>query len=99
MALNSAFTIVAFSDVLWTISPLLFGVAVLYAAGGSLFTIVLGRPLIRLNYDQLDNEAGFRSRLIHVRDNAETIRLTRGEESQMAELLDRLDDLVANFRK
>ena len=32
MALNSAFTIVAFSGVLWTISPLLFGVAVLYAA-------------------------------------------------------------------
>ena len=62
MALNSAFTIVAFSGVLWTISPLLFGVAVLYAAGGSLFTFVLGRPLIRLNYDQLDKEASFRSR-------------------------------------
>ena len=68
MAFNSAFTIVAFSEVLWTISPLLFGVAVLYAAGGSLFTIVLGRPLIRLNYDQLDKEASFRSGLIHVRE-------------------------------
>jgi vitamin B12/bleomycin/antimicrobial peptide transport system ATP-binding/permease protein len=99
MALNSAFTVVAFSGVLWTISPLLFSVAVLYAAGGSLFTIVLGRPLIRLNYDQLDKEASFRSRLIHVRENAETIRLTREEEAQTAELLDRLDDLVANFRK
>src|SRR5271155_2112407 len=43
MALNSAFTIVAFSEVLWTISPLLFGVAVLYAAGGSVFTIMLAR--------------------------------------------------------
>ena len=63
MGLNSAFTIAAFSEVLWTISPLLFAVAVLYAAGGSLFTIVLGRPLIRLNYDQLDKEAGFRSEL------------------------------------
>src|ERR1700733_11066834 len=40
MALNSVFTIVAFSGVLWTISPLLFGVAVLYAAIGSLFTFV-----------------------------------------------------------
>ena len=73
MALNSALTIFAFSEVLWTISPLLFGVAVLYAAGGSLFTIVLGRPLIRLNYDQLDKEANFRSELIHVRDNSEAI--------------------------
>jgi vitamin B12/bleomycin/antimicrobial peptide transport system ATP-binding/permease protein len=99
MGLNSAFTIAAFSEVLWTISPLLFGVAVLYAAGGSLFTIVLGRPLIRLNYDQLDKEAGFRSELIHVRDNSEAIMQARYEESQTARLLSRLDDLVANFRK
>lgn len=99
MGLNSAFTIAAFSEVLWTISPLLFGVAVLYAAGGSLFTIVLGRPLIRLNYDQLDKEAGFRSELIHVRDNSEAIMQARDEESQTARLLSRLDDLVANFRK
>ncbi len=99
MALNSAFTIVAFSEVLWTISPLLFGVAVLYAAAGSLFTFILGRPLIRLNYDQLDKEASFRTSLIHVRDHAETIMMGREEESQMAHLLSRLDDLVGNFRK
>ena len=99
MAFNSAFTVVAFSEVLWTISPLLFGVAALYAASGSLFTIVLGRPLIRLNYDQLDKEASFRSGLIHVRDNAETIRLAHEEGAQTTKLLDRLDDLVANFRK
>jgi vitamin B12/bleomycin/antimicrobial peptide transport system ATP-binding/permease protein len=99
MALNSAFTIAAFSGVLWTISPLLFGVAALYAAGGSLITFVLGRPLIRLTYDQLDKEASFRSGLIHVRDDAEAIMAAREEESQMAQLLSRLDDVVANFRK
>jgi putative ATP-binding cassette transporter len=99
MALNSVFTIVAFSEVLWTISPLLFSVAALYAAVGSLFTVLLGRPLIRLNYDQLDKEASFRSGLIHVRDNAEAIMTARDEDSQMAQLLSRLDDLVANFRK
>ena len=98
MALNSVFTIVAFSGVLWTISPLLFGVAVFYAAGGSLFTFVLGRPLIRLNYDQLDKEASFRSGLIHVRDNADEIMAARDEDSQTAQLLNRLDDLIANFR-
>ena len=98
MALNSAFTIVAFSGVLWTISPLLFSVAVLYAAAGSLFTFVFGRPLIRLNYDQLDKEASFRSELIDVRNNAEAIMTARDEDSRMALLLGRLDDLVANFR-
>ena len=34
-------------------------------------TIVLGRPLVTLNYNQLDKEANFRSGLIHVRENAE----------------------------
>src|SRR5579871_113519 len=99
MALNSALTIFAFSGVLWTISPPLFGVAVLYAAAGSLFTFWLGRPLIRLNYDQLDKEASFRSGLIHVRDNADAILEARSEESQKADLLTRFDDVVGNFRK
>jgi len=99
MALNSVFTIVAFSDVLWTISPTLFGVAVLYAAFGSFFTLVLGRPLIKLNYDQLDREASFRSGLIHVRDDAEAIAAKQGEEREATSLLQQLDELVANSRR
>ena len=84
MGLNSVFTIVAFSGVLWTISPALFGVAVLYAAAGSLFTFLLGRPLLRLNYDQLDMEASFRSALIDVRNNADAIAEAKEEETQKA---------------
>ena len=99
MGLNSAFTIVAFSGVLWSISPLLFIVAVLYAAGGSYLTFVLGRPLIKLNSLQLDKEASFRSGLIHVRDNAESIMLAHREERQVVRLLDRIEDMVANFRQ
>jgi putative ATP-binding cassette transporter len=99
MTFNSAFTIVAFSEVLWLISPLLFVVSVTYAACGSLLTIALGRPLIKLNYDQLDKEAGFRLSLIHVRENAEAIMLAHDEEGQNRQLLDRLTDLAANFRK
>ena len=99
MVLNSSFTILAFSGVLWSISPMLFGLAVLYAACGSYVTIVLGRPLINLNYDQLDKEANFRSSLIHVRQNAEAILLAGRESELSARLLTRLDDLVANFRK
>jgi hypothetical protein len=45
-------TVIAFSGVLWSINPLLFGVAALYAACGSYVTLVLSRPLIKLNYDQ-----------------------------------------------
>jgi vitamin B12/bleomycin/antimicrobial peptide transport system ATP-binding/permease protein len=99
MAFNSAFTIVAFSEVLWLISPLLFMVSVAYAACGSLLTIALGRPLIKLNYDQLDKEASFRLGLIHVRENAESIMHDHREQEQNRRLLDQLADLAANFRR
>ena len=99
MLLNSGFTVIAFSGVLWTISPLLFMVAVLYAAAGSYLAIRLGRPLVRLNYDQLDKEANFRSALIEVRDHADAIALLRREERLQGKLSSRLDDLAANFRK
>jgi len=99
MALNSSFTILAFSGVLWSITPILFTVAVLYAACGSYVAIVLGRPLITLNYNQLDKEASFRAGLIQVRENAESIMLERHEPRQTARLLQRLEDLVGNLRR
>ncbi len=99
MLLNSSFTVVAFSGVLWSISPLLFVVAVLYAATGSLLTILLGRPLVGLNYNQLDREADFRSGLIHVRENAEEILLAGREVRLSQRLQGRLTALVDNFRR
>jgi vitamin B12/bleomycin/antimicrobial peptide transport system ATP-binding/permease protein len=99
MLLNSAFTVIAFSSVLWLISPLLFGVAVIYAACGSYVTLVLSRPLIKLNNDQLDKEANFRSGLIHVRENAESILLARREDRLKVRLLSQLENFVANFRR
>ena len=77
--LNGTFTVVAFAGVLWTISRLLFGVAVGYAALGSLLTILLGRPLVGLNYRQLDREANFRSALNHVHEHAESVALLHWE--------------------
>jgi putative ATP-binding cassette transporter len=97
--LNASFTVVAFSGVMWTISPLLFAVAVAYAALGSFFTIYLGKPLVRLNYDQLDKEANFRARLLHVGENAASIALLRREGRLKERLLDRLDQLTSNFQR
>jgi vitamin B12/bleomycin/antimicrobial peptide transport system ATP-binding/permease protein len=99
MAINSAFTIVSFSGVLWSISPLLYVISVLYAALGSYLTIKLARPLVKLNSDQLDREASFRSALIHVRDDAEGV-MFRGEGGRETERLrERLARLVENFRR
>src|SRR5262245_51826857 len=59
LILNGTFTAVAFSGVMWSISPLLFVVGAMYAAVGSLLTIAFGRSLVGLNYTQLDKEANF----------------------------------------
>jgi putative ATP-binding cassette transporter len=97
--LNAILAVVSFSGVLWTISPLLFGVAVGYAALGSLLTVLLGRRLIGLNYTQSGREADFRAALIHVRENAESVALFRGEARLTERLLNRIDGLVQNCRR
>ena len=97
--LNGSFTILAFSGVMWSISPLLFLVTVLYAAAGSLIAIAWGRPLVKLNASQLDKEADFRGELIHVRENAEALAIARREDRLRVRLLRRIDDLVANYRR
>ena len=97
MMLNGSLTVIAFSGVLWSISPELFVVSVCYAATGSYLTIRFGRSLIRLNYDQLDKEANFRSSLIYLRSNAESVALSRREGHLLRLGLKNLDDLVQNF--
>ncbi len=98
MFLNGAFTVVAFAGVLLSINPTLFAVAVAYAAIGSLCTILLGKPLVWLNYKQLDREAAFRAELVHVRENAESVALLHREARIQRRLQRCLDNLVDNMR-
>ena len=99
MLLNSFFAVVAFSGVLWTISPTLFIISVAYAMGGSAVTFILGRSLIRLNYAQLDKEANFRSDLIHVREHAESIVLLGRETRLSTRIMFHIDELISNFNR
>lgn len=97
MVLNGTMTVLSFSGVLWTISPVLFVVAVLYAVTGSALTIWLGRPLIKLNYRQSDCEANFRSDLIWTHDNANEIARNGKQVSTRDRLMARVDDVVGNL--
>jgi len=99
MLSNTTVTVVAFSGVLWSISRTLFAVAILYAACGSALTVLFGRPLVWLNYNQLDKEADFRANLVHVQANAESIALLRREGRIGARLRRRFEDLTANMRR
>ncbi len=97
--LNASLTVIAFSGVMWSISPLLFVVSVLYAVVGTFITLVFGRPLVRLNYDQLDKEADLRASLIYLRGNAESVAISRREGHLIQLSLKYLGDLATNFRR
>jgi putative ATP-binding cassette transporter len=97
--LNGTFTVIAFSGVLWTISRPLFATAVLYAVLGSTLAYLIGRPLVRLNYDQSDREADFRAELVHVRENAESIALLGSEPHLQERLFTEITALIVNYRR
>jgi putative ATP-binding cassette transporter len=61
--------------------------------------VVFGRPLVRLNYDQLDKEANLRGSLIYLRGNAESVAVSRREGHLIQLNLKYLGDLAMNFRR
>jgi vitamin B12/bleomycin/antimicrobial peptide transport system ATP-binding/permease protein len=98
IALHSIVTLVAFVGVLWTISATLVVTLLVYAFVGTGISIVIGRKLVRLHYQQYETEANFRYSLVRVRDNAESIAFYRGEKREHLDLFNRLTAAVNNMR-
>jgi putative ATP-binding cassette transporter len=105
-------TLASFAVILWGLSgslPLHIGgsettvpgylvwVALGYAIVGSVVTYYVGRPLIRLNFQQEQREADFRFALVRLRENAEGVALYRGEPAERRNFLDRLEWIRENW--
>jgi putative ATP-binding cassette transporter len=86
----------SFVVVLWLIAPSLVAVLAVCVSLGSVLTVVIGRPLIGINFMQRQREADFRHSLVRLRDNAEAIALYGGERREERELLRRLYAVIAN---
>jgi putative ATP-binding cassette transporter len=56
--------------------------AVAYALVGSTATYLIGRPLVRVNFQLERYNADFRYRMVRIRENAESIALYRGEPDE-----------------
>jgi vitamin B12/bleomycin/antimicrobial peptide transport system ATP-binding/permease protein len=110
--LSSVVTLGSFVIILWNLSagaPLhLFGTewmipgylvwaALFYAMIGTVFTHLIGRSLIGLNFRQQRFEADFRFDLVRARENSEQIALLDGEAAERERLMSRFAALMANW--
>ncbi len=96
--ISSTLQLVAFSSVLWSISPELVYFLVFYSIAGTLIVVfVFGRRLMLLNFSQLKREADFRFSLVRVRENAESIAFYRGEARELNLVKNRFDAAFENF--
>jgi vitamin B12/bleomycin/antimicrobial peptide transport system ATP-binding/permease protein len=95
--LNSVINLFAFTGILWSISALLAGILVIYAVVGTTITVLFGKRLIGLNFQQLKKEADFRYGLVHIRDNAESIAFYRGENQESGEVKGRFGEAIRNY--
>lgn len=110
--LNSVVTLGSYTVILWALSAeaplhvfgkeydipgyLLWG-AMIYAVLGTVFTHLVGKPLVGLDYRQQQYEADFRFNLVRVRENAEQIALLHGESAERGRLLDRFGNVISNW--
>ena len=94
--LNCVVDLVSFSNILYSIYPPLFGVLIVYAIGGTVISLQIGKPLVEINFKQEKTEADFRYSLIRIRDNAESIAFFRGERKEVEMLDSRLQVALDN---
>lgn len=66
----------------WHIHGYMVWVGLLYNLIGTLLTFKIGRPLVKLNFEQQQREATFRFSAIDLRSHAEQVALYRGEDHQ-----------------
>ena len=93
---NSIVTLVGFLGVLWLVSGKLVGVLFVYAGVGTVVSMLFGRRLVGLYFNQYQKEATFRYGLIRVRENAESIAFFRGEKREHRDLIERLNETLQN---
>ncbi len=109
-AISAVVSVVSFTQILWHLSgPVsLFGVELQRALFWSVFVYVafatviafwLGRPLIRLSFNNEKFNAAFRYALVRLRDAAEAVALYRGERSEQRQLRARFEPVLSNYKR
>jgi putative ATP-binding cassette transporter len=108
--MRAVVTLVSFVTILWglsgaltlpwiglTVPAYMVWAALLYAVVGTWLTDLIGRPLVRLNFNQQRYEADFRFSLARFRENTEGVALYRGEADELRGFRERFAAVVKNW--
>ena len=108
--MRAVVTLVSFVTILWGLSgaftlpwiglsvpAYMVWAALLYAIVGTWLTDLIGRPLVRLNFNQQRYEADFRFNLVRFRENTEGVALYRGEADELRGFRERFAAVVNNW--
>ena len=97
IVLGSLLDLISFTGILWSKSKTLVIVVIAYSVIGTLITVLIGRRLVRLNFNQLRYEADMRFSLVHLRNNAESVAFYRGEKAEKEQVGNRFVNVLKNF--
>ena len=112
--LNAVVTLASFVGILWGLSGnfsftlagssynipgFMVWMALLYCTLGSLITHFIGRPQIKLNFEQQRYEADFRHHMVRVREYSESIALDKGAQVERKHLDGRFASVLSNYLK
>ncbi|EED90808.1 ABC transporter, partial [Thalassiosira pseudonana CCMP1335] len=97
LVIDTSLDLAAFSVILTLIMPELFIALFVFAILGTLFTVLIGKKLIPLNFEALQREADFRFSLVRVRENAESIAFYGGEDVETKETGKRFLRVIQNM--
>jgi vitamin B12/bleomycin/antimicrobial peptide transport system ATP-binding/permease protein len=110
LMMSTITSLVSFAVILWNLSAsftlpgtdtvlpgILFWVALIYAASGTLITHLIGRPLIGLYFRRQHMEADFRFSLARLREYSEQVALLAGEAAEQQMVGRRFGALITNY--
>ncbi len=93
---DAVITVLTFMGLLWTISPQLTYIALIYCTIGCFLTQLIGQRLPQLNFDHLRREADLRYSLAEIRRDVEAIAFYRGEERATLHIFKTLGRAIKN---
>jgi putative ATP-binding cassette transporter len=109
-AISAIVSVISFTQILWdlsgdleffgfTVPRAMFVIAFLYVLFATIIAFWIGRPIIRLSFDNEKYNAIFRYALVRLRDASESVAFYRGEVAERVQLRKRFDPIVSNYQR